>query len=123
MTVRLIGSRLSADCSLADNHRFAADPNFLENSCTTGERNVNTAGAAHADALEAHEPRGRAGAGRHSVVLEEIGAQRSACAAGGGILGNAEAGREHATVHRGIIIARLGREYENRVLFEVHRAE
>ena len=114
-------NQLSADCALADNHRLAADPNFLENSCTTGERNVNTAGATHPDPLKAHEPRGRAG--WNSLVMEEIGAQRSACAAGGGILRNTDAGREHATVHRGAILGRLGREYENRVLFEVHRAE
>ena len=37
MTVRLIGGRLSADCSFADNHRLAADPNLLENSCTARE--------------------------------------------------------------------------------------
>jgi hypothetical protein len=32
MTARLIGSRLSADCSLADHHRLATDPNLFENS-------------------------------------------------------------------------------------------
>jgi hypothetical protein len=50
-------SLLVEDRSFADNHRLAADPNFLENSCTARERNVNTTRAAHADALKVHEPR------------------------------------------------------------------
>ena len=45
---------LVEDRSCADNHCFAADPNFLENSCTARERNVNTTRAAHADALKVH---------------------------------------------------------------------
>src|SRR5229473_7205646 len=114
-------SRLSAECSLADDHRLAADLDLFENSSTASERNVKTTRAAHADALEAHEP--RLSLGWYSVVLEQVCAQRSSRAAGAGILRNAEAGREHSTVHRGAIIGRLGREQENRVLFEVHRAE
>jgi hypothetical protein len=31
---------LSANCSIADNDRLAADSNLLENSCTARERNV-----------------------------------------------------------------------------------
>ena len=52
---------LSANCSIADNDRFAADPNLLENSCMDRERNVNTTRAAHPDALEVHDPRGSVG--------------------------------------------------------------
>ena len=107
MTVRLIGSRLCADCSFADDHRLAADPNLLENSCPARERNVNTTRAAPIRTpCEAHEPRGSVG--RHSVVPEEICAQRSTRAAGGRILWNTEDGREHSTVDRGIIVGRLG---------------
>src|SRR5258708_10014996 len=113
--------RLCADRSLADDHRLAADLNLFENSSTARERNVNTTWAAHPDALQAHEP--RRSLGRYSLVLEQICAQRSTGGASGGILRNAEAGREHSTVHRGIIIGRLGGEYENRVLFEIQRPE
>ena len=56
---RIATCRLCADCSIADKHRLATDPNLLENSSTDGERNVNTTRATHPDALEAHEPRGR----------------------------------------------------------------
>ena len=82
-----IESRLCADLSLADDHRLAADLNLFENSSTARERNVNTTWAAHADALEAHEP--RLSLGRYSVVLEQICAQRSTRAAGGRILRDA----------------------------------
>src|SRR5258708_3270800 len=74
-------SRLCADRSVA------ADLNLFENSSTARERNVNTTWAAHADALEAHEP--PRGLGRHSVVLEQICAQRSTGTAGARILRNA----------------------------------
>src|SRR5208282_1798335 len=80
-------SRLCADRSLADDHRLAADPNLFENSSTARERNVNTTWAAHADALEAHEP--RRNLGRYSLVLEQICAQRSTSAAGARILRDA----------------------------------
>ena len=49
-------SRLSADCSFADNHRLAADPNLLENSCPDRERNMNTTRPAHPDALQVYKP-------------------------------------------------------------------
>ncbi|MGA7926911.1 MAG: hypothetical protein WCA20_13025 [Candidatus Sulfotelmatobacter sp.] len=65
----MISSRLCADGSFADKHRLATDPNFLKNSDTARERNVNTTCAAHPGALEAHEPRGRVG--RYSVVLAQ----------------------------------------------------
>lgn len=48
---------LVEDRSFADDHRLTTDPNFLENSCTARERNVNTTRAAHADALKIQEPR------------------------------------------------------------------
>jgi hypothetical protein len=51
------------------------------------ESAVNMARAAHADALEAHEP--RPSLGRYSVVLEHICAQRSTGAAGARILRDA----------------------------------
>ena len=50
-------NRLVEDRSFADNHCLAADPNVFKNSCTARERNMNTARAAHADALKVHEPR------------------------------------------------------------------
>jgi hypothetical protein len=52
-----LASLLVEDRSFADNHRLATDPNFLENSCTAREQNVNTTRTAHADALKVHEPR------------------------------------------------------------------
>jgi hypothetical protein len=58
---RLVGRWLVEDRSFADNHRLTTDPNFIENSCTTRERNVNTTRAAHADALKIQEPRGIVG--------------------------------------------------------------
>ena len=58
---RPVGKRLVEDRSFADNHRLTTDPNFLENSCTARERNVNTTRAAHADALKIQEPRGIVG--------------------------------------------------------------
>src|SRR5690242_19891379 len=100
-------SSLRADRSLADDHRLAADPDLLENSIVAGERNVNSTGAAHTDALEAHES--RLCLGRYHVVLEEVGAQRPTGAAGGRILRDAEDRGEHSTVDRGAIVGRLGR--------------
>src|SRR4029077_335926 len=116
-----IDSRLSADCSFADNHCLAADPNLLENSCTARERNANTTRPTHPDALEVYEPRGCVG--WHSVVMQEICAQGATRGSRGRVLRNSKARREHSTVHRGIIVGRLGREYENREFFEVQRVE
>src|SRR5271154_2001979 len=121
MTVRLFGHRLCANRSIADNHRLAADPNLFENSSTARERNVNTTWAAHADALEAHEP--RRSLGRYSVVLEQICAQRSTGAAGARILRDAQDGSEHSTVDCGAIVGLLRREYKNGEFFEIQRPE
>ena len=78
---------ICADRSLADDDRLAADLNLFENSSTARERNVNTTWAAHANALEAHEP--QRNLGRYSLVLEQICAQRSTRAAGARILRDA----------------------------------
>ena len=71
MTLRLIDSRLSADCSFADNHGLAADPNLLKNSCTARECNANTTRPTHPDALEVYEP-ARLRALLHALNLEEL---------------------------------------------------
>src|SRR5215471_11049171 len=112
---------LRADRTLADDHRFAADLNLFENSSTARERNVNATWAAHADALEAHEP--RLSLLRYSVVLEQICTQRSTRAAGGRILRDAKDRCEQSTVDRGAIVGRLRREYKNGELFEIKHPE
>ena len=62
---------------------------------------VNIARPSHLDAL--HDEHSASSLGRHDVVVQKITTQRPAGAAGGGILQDAGAGREHAAVHGAVI--------------------
>ncbi len=66
--------------------------------------------AAHLESLFADEPQVRLH--DHQAVLDQIGRQRAHGRAAGGILRNAEVGREHPTVHVGVLGLGLAGEHE-----------
>ena len=87
-----------SEFSLAHHDGLAADSHARDCAVLAVDRNVNAARSQHRNALEAQDvPRSLR---RHNMVMEQIAPERTAGAAGGGILGDTEPGSQHAAVYR-----------------------
>src|SRR2546425_5383396 len=106
--------RYASNHQLTTHHedRLAANPYIGDPLRSAANGNMNPARPTHGHSL--HVDDALRGISTHETVTHEISAERTACAAGRRVFGDAELRREHATVHRCLRLAGLQREQGHR---------
>src|ERR1043165_4828423 len=103
---------LNLDKPFAHEVTRAADLDGCDPFAVALDSDADEAGAAHLDPLLADDLGGGVGGGDYTVA-DEVAAERPARAAGRGVFGDAEAGREHAAVNGRAFVLDLAREDED----------